>query len=132
MAIGRNVLLFLAAALCVAPSASQAQKKDPHRVIKVVKANPQNPVGSGVRAAKNEDTGELRTPTAEEEAQLADRGPKMRDTYVLFRADGSVTALLGDEFMDDAVAVKNADGSMTTSCVPHGTKLPAAPAAETR
>ena len=129
----RSVLLIAAVALCAAPTASQTRQEDPRRVVKIIKVDRQAPPASGIKGGKDSDTGELRAPTAEEDQALTSGRQKTRETVLLLRADGSATAILGDEFMQDTVAVKRPDGSIATFDVPHGTTLPAAaPAAETK
>jgi len=78
------------------------------------------PATSGMKAAKDDD-GRLRAPTKEEEAALATPSSDfpVRVTTVRVNDDGSVIAKLGDEMMSDLVAVKGADGKVTTGCTPH-------------
>ena len=129
----RRLLVLSAIAISASLLASHAQNRDPRRVVKVIKVRRDAPAGAGIKAGKDSETGELRAPTAEEDQALTDGRQTTRETVVLLRADGSATAILGDEFMQDTVAMKKADGSIATFEVPHGTPLPTvAPSAEAK
>ena len=79
----------------------------------------------GVKAYKDSATGELRGPTPQElqaEALSAQRASAAAGdrpaTQVITNADGSQTAILGEEHMSFAVVTKNADGSLAAAeCV---------------
>lgn len=90
------------------------------------------PASSGLKAAKDPDTGEFRAPAAGELRPSA-TGTGRTTTFVA-RPDGSVRAYLGDEHLTDLAAVKNADGSVTTHCGPlaQPTGAKAAPSAEVK
>jgi hypothetical protein len=122
---------FLAAAALIASAALPARAAEPGasklspKAAEAVKrarsgAAVKAQATSGMKAAKDDD-GRLRAPTKEEEAALSapsSAGP-VRVTTVRVNDDGSVIATLGDEMMSDLVAVKGADGKITTGCTPH-------------
>ena len=124
-------IAFLVAAAVLVSAAFPARAEEPGasklspKAAEAVKrarstAAVQAPATAGLKAAKGDD-GQLRAPTKEEEAALAapsGAGP-VRVTTVRVNADGSVIANLGDETMSDLVAVKGADGKVTTGCTPH-------------
>jgi cytoskeletal protein RodZ len=116
--------LLLAAALPARAAEPGASKLSPKAAAAVKQARSGStasaPATSGLKAQKNDD-GRLRAPTKEEDAALAaptGSGP-VRVTSVRVNPDGSVIATLGDETMSDLVAVKGADGKVTTGCTPH-------------
>ena len=73
---------------------------------------------SGSRVAKDPVTGEFREPVAGELPDAA-TGGSGRATKVVVQPDSSVRAYLGDEFLTDMVAVRNADGTISMKCA-HG------------
>ena len=103
---------------CGAMALSAQEKK-----VTPTKATPASQ--GGVRAYKDSATGELRGPTPQElqaEALSAQRASAAAGdrpaTQVITNADGSQTAILGEEHMSFAVVTKNADGSLAaTQCV---------------
>jgi hypothetical protein len=88
---------------------------------------------SGMRAFIDPATGQLREPTAEEAAELSRAGERRAlarvAPQVVQRPGGMISAQLGDEYMNDVVVRKNADGTLVFKCVPHsdGDKALAAP-----
>ncbi len=69
---------------------------------------------------KDPATGELRPATAAEREKLLGRKPLVAPSRtVVTLPDGTVMIELGDQDMSYAVAKKNADGTITRSCV-HG------------
>jgi len=116
--------LLLAAALPARAAEPGASKLSPKAAAAVKQARSGStanaPATTGLKAQKNDD-GRLRAPTKEEEAALAapSGSAPVRVTSVRVNADGSVIATLGDETMSDLVAVKGADGKLTTGCTPH-------------
>src|SRR5262249_2893270 len=79
------------------------------------------------------ETKKLREPTPDEQqattpANVAPAAAIRENTY----SDGSVQIELNDDYMTDVVAVRNADGTVTTTCVPRSAKAaPRASAPET-
>jgi len=71
--------------------------------------------GAGVKAAKDRRTGKLRQPAP---GELPPAKPTGRVTEVVVQPDGSVRAYLGDEFLNDTVAVKTEDGRVSVRCAP--------------
>ena len=121
--LGAAALLLATAlpATAAEPGASKLSPKAAAAVKRARSASTANaPATSGLKAQKNDD-GRLRAPTKEEEAALAapSGGAPVRVTSVRVNPDGSVIATLGDETMSDLVAVKGADGKLTTGCTPH-------------
>lgn len=94
------------------PKAAAAIKK-----YKAEKGKKKILVTSGLKAAKDGNGGDLRAPTAEEDAALATRSAAT--TVLRVNGDGSLTGVLGDEFMSDLVVTRNADGSLSTRCGQH-------------
>ena len=118
------VALVLSAALPARAAEPGAAKLSPKAAAAVKQARSGQPArsaeASGMKAAKDDD-GRLRAPTKEEDTALAapsGTGP-VRGTTVRVNDDGSVIATLGEETMSDVVAVKGADGKVTTGCTPH-------------
>lgn len=70
---------------------------------------------AGVKAAKDRRTGRLRQP---EPGELPPSRSTGRVTEVVVQPDGSVRAYLGDEFLNDTVAVKTEDGRIAVRCAP--------------
>lgn len=70
---------------------------------------------AGVKAAKDRRTGRLRQPDPGELPPSKSTG---RVTEVVVQPDGSVRAYLGDEFLNDTVAVKTEDGRIAVRCAP--------------
>jgi hypothetical protein len=123
-----SIPIFAAAALFVSAAVARAEesgaaKLSPKAAEAVERARSAQPVKapatSGLKAAKNDD-GRLRAPSSDEDAALrgGSDGP-VRVTSVRVNSDGSVVATLGDEHLSDLVAVKGADGKVTTVCTPH-------------
>lgn len=106
-----SVCFALAAIVLTAPAAGEepapAARPDPGRSL----------------AAAVDAEGELRRPTAEEAAALAEqlraryRGAEGDDGPAVYRPDGSVSRTLGTRRMSFTMARVEADGSLTTACV---------------
>jgi hypothetical protein len=79
----------------------------------------------GLRAFRDPVTGELRKPTAEEAAALAqaeaEAAPERQPVFeVVVHPDGMKSVDLQGAFTSAAVATRNPDGSITVRCVPAG------------
>ena len=102
-------------------------------------AEESRPAGTAsMRVARDPETGELRLPTPEENERLNGRRPAFsnRDVRTVVLPDGTEMIFLDEAHMSSAVARRNADGSITHSCVhdsaaaaPPAKAAPAAPAA---
>ncbi len=82
---------------------------------------------SGMRAAVDPGTGELRPPTADEARRLTDAraaafASALEQLEMVQHEDGTVSVDLKGLFLQDAVVRKNLDGSLSLKCVPHDTK----------
>lgn len=101
------------------PGTAKLTPKAAAAVKKAREARPANkaPAPAGLKAAKDTDATTVRTPTPDEDAELGSSPATPTTVYV--GANGSLTAVLGDEFMSDLAVVKNSDGTLTTSCGPH-------------
>ena len=80
---------------------------------------------AGMKAYIDPATGKLREPTAEDAAAAAAAAAKSRqaqaarpEPVVVQHASGMVSAELGEEYMEDVVVRKNADGTLAFQCVP--------------
>ena len=80
---------------------------------------------AGMKAYIDPATGKLREPTAEDAAAAAAAAAKSRqaqaarpEPVVIQHASGMVSAELGEEYMEDVVVRKNADGTLAFQCVP--------------
>jgi hypothetical protein len=91
------------------PKAAAAVKK-----YKAEKGKKKILITSGLKAAKDGNGGDLRAPSAEEDAALATRAAAT--TTLRVNRDGSLTGVLGEEFMSDLVVTRNADGTLSTTC----------------
>ena len=85
-----------------------------------------------MKIAKDPETGELRLPTPEENQRLEGRRPAAsnKDVKTVVLPDGTEMILHDESHMSYAVARKNADGSVTQTCVhgPDAAKAALAPA----
>jgi hypothetical protein len=110
----------LGASLADGPPAQDCPAIDP----------PAAPAAAGLRAFRDPVTGRLRLPTEEEKARLREaRGlaPKESVTFkTTVRPDGTTSVELGDAFLFDVVATRDADGATRVRCVPRGGASPAA------
>ena len=80
---------------------------------------------AGMKAYIDPATGKLREPTAEDAAAAAAAAAKSRqaqaarpEPVVVQHSSGMVSAELGEEYMEDVVVRKNADGTLAFQCVP--------------
>ena len=73
---------------------------------------------AGLKAAKDPGAKTVRKPTRAEDAALGTT--PVTPTTVTVNPNGSVTAFLGDEHLSDLVVVKQADGSLATTCTTRG------------
>jgi hypothetical protein len=78
---------------------------------------------AGMLAAKDEDTGELRAPTASEVAELNAQGKSSKNAAVTSQvtvrktANGTQATSLGGAFMSYEVVHKDANGKLVEQCV---------------
>jgi hypothetical protein len=85
-------------------------------------AKPVSPAGAAsMRIARDAETGELRLPTPEENRRLDGRRAALsnRNLKTVVLPDGTEMIALDEDHMNFSVARKNADGSITETCV-HG------------
>jgi hypothetical protein len=123
----RNVTLF---ALLIAAASARAVRAEPAG--KAGLAEPACPpvdvvapaaAAPGLRAFLDPQTGELREPTAEE-AQAVSRAAReafaraVNNLQAVVHPDGMISVDLGDLFLQDLVAVKGPDGSISMRCLP--------------
>jgi hypothetical protein len=77
---------------------------------------------AGMKAYIDPATGKLREPTAEDAAAAAATGRQALRAapapLVVQHPSGVMSAQLGDEYMNDVVVRKNADGTLVYTCVP--------------
>lgn len=113
-------------------SAPQSQAAQPAQT-----AAPEVAGQAGIRAFIDPVTKQLRAPTPEEAAALNQPSREISSVTVepvpLYHRSGAVGILLGDEYMNDVVVRRNADGTLSMVCVPHSQMekalaTPAAPA----
>jgi len=105
------------------PAATSAAKPE---AAKAQAATPAETAGqAGMKAYIDPATGKLREPTAEDAAAAAAAAAKSRqaqaarpEPVVVQHASGMVSAELGEEYMEDVVVRKNADGTLAFQCVP--------------
>ena len=105
------------------PAATAAAPAD---AAKAPAATPAEIAGqAGMKAYIDPATGKLREPTAEDAAAVAAAAAKSRqaqaarpEPVVVQHASGMVSAELGEEYMEDVVVRKNADGTLAFQCVP--------------
>lgn len=140
-----GVAVAMSIALAVTASAGPptgGASQDPAPTLIVVvgeecPANDEAPL-AGVKAFIDPKTGQLRAPTSEEEQELARAGSGMRlqGAQVLKAvqsANGMISLVLSDEFMNDVVVRQASDGSLSYVCTPAplaGKALTERPAAE--
>ena len=121
-------MLIAAAAVMARPGAAQepadrlASQECPAQDAVVLPA-----LQSGMRAAVDPQTGELRPPTADEarrltEARAAAFTSALEQLEMVQHEDGTVSVDLKGLFLQDVVVRKNPDGSLSLKCVPHDTK----------
>jgi hypothetical protein len=111
-----------AAVFVVAVAATMAHGGDPST--SASSQVPADPTVSGLLAAKDPVTGQLRAPTAEEAAQL--QPVPAKDTKAGFKkpqpvrqlANGTFAVTLDSSYEMASVAVKRPDGKVVTACVP--------------
>ena len=87
-------------------------------------------LAAGMRAAVDPQTGELRPPTADEarrltEARAAAFASALEQLVMVQHEDGTVSVDLKGLFLQDVVARKAPDGSLSFQCVPHDARLAA-------
>lgn len=92
---------------------------------------------AGFRAFRDPETGQLRPPTREEAAELAraeaELAPESERIFVVVEhPDGMKSVDLQGAFMQSLVVTRNADGSLTFSCVPAGQTAAPAPTPKAR
>jgi hypothetical protein len=117
----RASLLLILSSAALAPGAALAadepgmEKLTPRAAEAVALARAAQPVDSEATegARKGTDPGPKKTVKP---GELAARYAAPRNTEVFVQRDGSVIATLGDEHMEDLVAVRNPDGSMSMQC----------------
>jgi hypothetical protein len=76
---------------------------------------------AGVRAYRDQQTGQLRNATPEELIIEAAQAPHANDpaaATVIFLPDGRVRALLDESFLSNAVVHRTADGRLVMQCLP--------------
>jgi len=96
----------------------------PAEAAKAPAATPAETAGdAGMKAYIDPATGKLREPTAEDAAAAAATKAKSREALkgapepvIVQHAGGMVSAQLGEEYMEDVVVRKNADGTLTFQC----------------
>ncbi|HKA89014.1 MAG TPA: hypothetical protein VKE22_15195 [Haliangiales bacterium] len=117
------------------PARTKPTHTPSHTIVKTRLLKPQAaPARAGQKAAVDPETKKLREPTPDEQqattpANVAPAAAIRENTY----SDGSVQIELNDDYMTDVVAVRNADGTVTTTCVPRSAKAaPRASAPETK
>ena len=106
------------------PAATAAAPAD---AAKAPAATPAETAGqAGMKAYIDPATGKLREPNADEAAAVA-AAAKVKgrealkaapEPVVIQHAGGMVSAQLGEEYMEDVVVRKNADGTLAFQCVP--------------
>jgi hypothetical protein len=85
-----------------------------------VASNPATAAGTaGMRAQKDQDTGALRAPTAEEVAALDATAKPRVSAQVTIRTlpNGMTAAILNEDFMSYEVVHKDANGKLVEQCV---------------
>ena len=105
------------------PAATSAAKPE---AAKAQAETPAETAGqAGMKAYIDPATGKLREPTAEDAAAAAAAAAKSRqaqaarpEPVVVQHSSGMVSAELGEEYMEDVVVRKNADGTLAFQCVP--------------
>jgi hypothetical protein len=112
MSMRRAVILLVSAVVLTASASdTRTESKPPTLTPKaaeaVIKARQYSGSHTQLNAAAGAQSGR---PAAE--------NPASRSTRVVVRPDGSLRAYLGDEHMNDLVAVKKADGEVSTQCAP--------------
>ena len=117
----RTSLLLILSAAALAPGAASAaeipgtEKLTPKAAEAVELARAGQAADSQATAGARKGT----DPGPKKDAQpgaLAAPYAAPRKTEVFIQGDGSLVATLGDEYMEDLVAVKKADGSISTQC----------------
>lgn len=90
-------------------------------------AEPAKPASQRATVVRDAATGKLRAPTAEEAAELAAtpapsaaRSARRAAPVEVQHANGAVSLEVDDSLLMYSVARRNADGSITTECVPGG------------
>jgi hypothetical protein len=137
----RSVLLLAALAVFATPAAEAQKtpkvcsKKAKTAVAAQPAAGPACPADDGVgragfRAFIDPQTGQLRQPTPEEAQALSRAARKefeqtVKNLQPIVHPDGTISVDLQGLFMQDLVAVKNPDGSLSIRCVPDSEKATA-------
>ena len=123
----------LMASVAAADPAAPAKPKRTVVSTKVFKKKP-GKAQPAVKAFVDPDTKKLRAPTPEEAAAAAASYREPTPIREIHYSDGMVAVELGDDYLVDAVAVKNPDGTVTTTCTPRNERgmKKSAPAAEDR
>lgn len=141
LGIATAIMIVLALPASAGQAAGGASQDSAPSLIAVVgeecPANDEAPL-AGIKAFIDPRTGQLRAPTREEEQELARSGPGMRlKGAPVFKAvqsaNGMISLVLGEEFMNDVVVRQAADGSLAYVCTPAplaGKALTERPAAE--
>lgn len=125
-----------AAVLVAAVAATMAHGGDPST--SASSQAPVDPASSGLLAAKDPATGQLRAPTAEEAAQLqstsapSTKAGARKAMPVRQLANGAFAVTLDSSYEMASVAVKRADGKVVTACVPANRADSAIAAAQTQ
>jgi hypothetical protein len=150
-----RVLVFTVVIVWALPAAAQQRSSKIETGAPENGASPARPEGqecpaddsvgrAGLRAFIDPQTGQLREPTPQEAQSLSRTAGEafaraVESLEAVVHSDGTISVDLKDLFMQDIVAVKNIDGSISVRCVPDSEKslalekpAPARPALEER
>jgi hypothetical protein len=110
---GNAIAQSTAAGPSAKPAAKTAGKGTAARI------SPSTQVAPGLTIARDADTGALRAPTESEAAALAAPAPSAPAEIIQFvTPSGSIAAQVPEDFLTYTVVSKNADGSLSSICMP--------------
>jgi len=114
-----------AAASCPAKAkAEKAAAEKPAAETSAATAPVEGAGQAGLKAFVDPATGQLREPTPEEAAAASRltrfaRAGVTSEPKAVVHPSGALSVELGEEYMNDVVVQRNADGTLSTVCVPH-------------